>query len=325
MYQDYEEAVDKVRAYLSANSYGNNYVLMHEKCYRLLREYLEGVNKPYLYANALQWLKMISPGFAKSTLYQYRLALSRLNDSFSHEDIRNTKEEHYSKQHYLNLDKWCKNLLEEFLDESKAKYNPSKVHRLRMSVSRFLSVISRQGVTGTSEISHEAVVGYYLKDTYKSQESKKQYMWSIRCFLRYLSKKHLIKKTIPLALNKSTLTRLIFINKMPENEQEAFYCIDQAGSMAAEEFYSKSTDLANNYLEQHRYSYGMKKFFHKAWEELYIFLEANGFDYSYNVAMCWVMHMRHYTGQWKSYRRAIELFEQFRKLGSIQPKIVYKY
>jgi len=69
----------------------------------------------------------------------------------------------------------------------------------------------------------------------------------------------------------------------------------------------------------------MKKTFRKAWRELYIFLEANGLCYSYKTAEYWCTYLKNHTVQWKSYRRAMKLFEQYRTCGDIQPGIVYSY
>ena len=59
--------------------------------------------------------------------------------------------------------------------------------------------------------------------------------------------------------------------------------------------------------------------------DLYIFLEANGLGYSYEIAEYWCICQKNYTNQWKYYRRAIKLFEQYRIFGDIKPNIVYSY
>lgn len=69
----------------------------------------------------------------------------------------------------------------------------------------------------------------------------------------------------------------------------------------------------------------MKKTFYKTWNKLYVFLEANILDYSYKVAEYWCFYLKSYTVQWKAYRCAIKLFEQYRVCGNINPNIVYSY
>jgi integrase len=69
----------------------------------------------------------------------------------------------------------------------------------------------------------------------------------------------------------------------------------------------------------------MRNAFRKAWKELYVFLEANSFHYSIETALAWATYMRNYTVQWKSFRRAVMLFEQFRTSGQIEPQKVFSY
>ena len=96
-------------------------------------------------------------------------------------------------------------------------------------------------------------------------------------------------------------------------------------TVTATEFYAITKKLGDSFLDGHHYSTTMKKMFRKAWREFFIFLEANGLNYSSEIAEHWCICLKKYTGQWKSYRRAFMLFEQYQTFGNIQPNIVYSY
>jgi len=70
---------------------------------------------PYSRQLAIQWLDSMAPGLCSSTFKNYRLALSRINDTLNHHEITNTKNAYEAVQHYQHLESWCKDLLDEFL------------------------------------------------------------------------------------------------------------------------------------------------------------------------------------------------------------------
>lgn len=325
MYQDYDYAVLKVQDYLVENNYCSTIVHTHMRCYRLFWEYLKELDIPYSRDLALLWLEIIGPDLCVSSFKNYRSALARMNDVLEHRDVINTKIAYDAVQHYQYLDKWCKDLLDEFLNVLSATYGVSFIQEVRISAARFLAYISKRGVCEVNDITHILIMEYYQQDRHKNMKVKDLYHSLTRHFLSYLSDKGLIMTSISFALNKFVLQRLVFIDMLSAKEKEIFWRINQQGCMTAEEFHSKAIILGSVYLDQHRYSSTMKKVFRKAWKELFVFLEANGLDYSQDIAIRWATLMQKFTVQWKTFRRAIKLFEQFRMDGDIQPAIVYSY
>ena len=125
---------------------------------------------------------------------------------------------------------------------------------------------------------------------------------------------------------QNVVPKIIIINELPATEKTRFYYANKASDkIPAVEYYAIAKELGNTYLDRHNYSKSIKSVFCKAWRDLYIFLEANGLGYSYETAEYWCICQKNYTDQWKSYRRAIKLFEQYRIFGDIKPNIVYSY
>jgi site-specific recombinase XerD len=325
MYQNYEKAVSKVMDYLATNNYTSNIVYTHIRCYRLLKEYLESKEMPCSPELALQWLDTVTPGLCHSTFKSYRLALSRVNDALSHQEIRNTKSAYEAVQNYWHLNQWCKELLDDFLTVLSKCNGPASLQEHRIATSRFLNYLSRYNVKSISEINHSMIRDYYRDDLHKSQKIKDHYNSLTRHFLMYLADKGMVRASIPLTLDKFILQRLVLIHETSPDAKGAFCVIEPSGCMNAWEFHSKTFILGSTYLKRHRYSATMKKIFRKAWNELFVFLEANGLNYCQETALCWAKYMRNYTVQWKAFRRAVKIFEQFRNTGDIHPEIVYTY
>lgn len=142
--------------------------------------------------------------------------------------------------------------------------------------------------------------------------------------MRYLAKKNLIKSSVVAVLDPLAINRFFFIDALPADEKNLFFKDKQSDSMTPEDFLSMAMRLDKNCLDKHRYSLTMRRVFRKTWNELFLFLEANGLEYSAGLALCWAVYLQHYTVQWQAFRRGIRLFEQYRSNGDISPAIVYQ-
>jgi len=325
MYQDYDQAVSKVMKYLVSNNYTSSIVYTHKRCFRLFKAYLTERQVEYSRELAIHWLGKVTPNICCSSSGNYRRALSRINDVLENHEIVNTKKAYDAVQYYKHMDCWCKELLDAFLKETSLRYNAGYIQEIRISVSRFLIYVSAHGIAVPSGITHKLIFDYYRDDMHRTQKVKNSYNRAIRIFLRYLAASKQVKKSIPLTLDNFVLNRLIFIEELPTHEKEIFCKDGKRSCIKAENFYSMAVLLSNDCIKKHRYSATIKKSFREAWDELFVFLEANGLDYSQEIAICWATYMQHYTTQWRTFRRAIKIFEQFRNSGDIQPTIVYSY
>lgn len=325
MYQDYDRAVSKVMEYLVRNNYTPSIAYTHKRCFRLFKAYLTEKQVGYSRELAIHWLENVALNLCFSTLKNYRLALSRMNDVLERRKIFNTKKTYEAVQNYQHLNGWSKELLNGFLDEISVKYGTRYIQEIRISVSRFLIYVSTHGADTPSGITHKLIYDYHRDDIHKNQKGKDQYNRAVRSFLRYLAERKLVKNSIPVALDKFVLKRLIFLEELPVDESDFFHGDNPADCITAEEFHSMSVQLSNDCLEKHRYSSTIRKNFREAWDELFVFLEANRLDYFKEIALCWATYMQRYTTQWWAFRRAIRIFEQFRNSGNINPAIVYSY
>jgi integrase len=128
-------------------------------------------------------------------------------------------------------------------------------------------------------------------------------------------------------LDRFAIPKIIFIDNLLDSQKEIFlkHTAKAKESVSSKEYYLKAMDIFHIHLDLHYYSKSIKKVFHQAWRDFYIFLEANNLNYSYDYAEYWCRLLKTGITQWKGYRRAFKLFEQFKQSGDIKPKIVYSY
>ncbi|ACV63057.1 integrase family protein [Desulfofarcimen acetoxidans DSM 771] len=327
MYQDYNNAVGKVNKYLIENHFSMSVIYGHLHCYRSFKQYLEEKQISYSPEEALKWLNNNKPGWKRSKFKMSRLSLFRLNDVMRNGCISTDSYVYENSCNYDRLPLWCRLLLDGYLNNISHSFSEGYVAEHRVACSKFLIYISIIGGKNIEDINHKNVIGYYYQSEHSTVQAKNLYNRNIRHFLQYLAGKDLIPASLTYSLDRFIVPRIIIIDELPDVKKRSYiYSLDQtSGKIPATEYYSIAKKLGDTNLDRHNYSKTMRKVFRKAWRELYIFLEANGLGYSYKTAEYWCICLKNYTVQWKSYRRAMKLFEQYRVYGDIKPNIVYSY
>jgi len=217
--------------------------------------------------------------------------------------------------------------LEDFMAEISDAFGPDYTQATKISVARFLSRMVDNGVKGPEDISHRIVVDYcreggYIKYTTKVAASGDK--GHIKKFLQHLSEKGMIRASVHMALDQSVFPRLVFIDSFSSDDRDSLLAAAKPPDLSAESYYELAA-MMDPVVVEHKYAETAQQTFHIACKELFVFLEANSLGYSAGVALAWTNIMSRYTVQWMSFRRAIMLFEQFRKTGRIDPGIKYRY
>lgn len=326
-YQEYDAAVSKVNRYLIENKYSPSVISSHMQCYRVFKQHLEEKEVPYSHQEGLTWLTINRPKWQHSKYKTFRISLFRLNDVAKNGCITTKKYVYENSCNYDRLADWCRILLDDFLCSLSYSYGEGYIRQHRIACSEFLVYISNIGGKKVRDITHKNIIDYYEQSEHSNLQAKNLYNRSIRHFLHYLSDRELIPASLAYTLDRFAIPKIIIIDELSDKEK-IIWCSFQTRSVeviTATEFYAITKKLSASFLDDHHYSTTMKKMFRKAWRDFYIFLEANGLNYSSEIAEHWCVCLKKYTGQWKSYRRAFMLFEQFQTFGNIQPNIVYSY
>ena len=323
MVKEYNEAVEKVMDHLANNGYSYSRTRIHIRCYQQLAEYLEAENKPYNTQTWKEWFDNVTPLLNKSTYYAYRLALGKLEAVFSENEICDS-DSHTTRQVIKCLPSWCNCELSKFTTTTLSGFERTSREKVQVSVAKFLSHVSRLGVSQAGEIAHWHIAEYCRSLNGKERRKIEFEHLSVRKYLRHLSDIGIIKVSVTMTLDPPVLTRFVLVKSLPPDEQGVFSCCPTGTGISADSFYSISIKL-DAAIKQHNYSQTMIWAFHKTWITLYVFLEANLLDYSRETAMAWANIMRRNTEQWGTCRRAVMLFEQYLANGDIEPQAVYRY
>jgi site-specific recombinase XerD len=287
--------------------------------------HLEKEGVPYNKQSAELWIQDTSPGLHRTTESAYRRALCRLDSAYHHEEIDNVKAWHRGvRQSCLRLIPWCRNVLDAFLEEISAKYGASYLRFIRIAVVRFLNYSSSWGCHETKDITHRLVSDYFCYDEHSSYVARGAYINCVRKFLCYLSDKGIIQSSISVAFDKIVQERLFFVEELSSDELAVLRASSDSSFFSSQEFYQKSLEM-DKIIKQYKYAKTAVNVSNKALKELFIFLEANSLNYSLDIALAWATHMRHYSTQWKSFRRALMIFDIFRVTGQINPQKRYLY
>lgn len=325
MYQNYDKAVDKINKHLIKNHYSKSVIYNHLNCYRSFKQYLEVEQLPYSHAVALKWMNDNRPKWQHPKFKAFRLSLFQINDMIQSGNITN-RYVYESSCNYDKLPKWCRLLLDDYLNNFSQSFCEGYVSQRRIACSKFLIYVSDNGGKSIKDINHKNMILYYNQNEHRSVQAKNLNSRSIRHFLAHLADKKLISASLPYVLNQDVIPKIIIINELPTTEKACFYNASQASDRIPNvKYYAIAKELGNTCLDRHNYSKSIKSVFCKAWRDLYIFLEANELGYSYEIAEYWCICQKNYTNQWRAYRRAIKLFEQYRIFGDIKPNIVYSY
>ena len=319
-----ETAIGIVKEHLEFNYYSYGKKMGYLRCCRLLNAYLAERNELYSRQSAEQWLQNIAPKICESRRKEYRMALMKLEEAYHQGEISSINKKSNARRQREQLDPWCKDALDAFMEAISDGYDSSYPFTVRTSVVRFLNHISNEGISKAGEISHKIIAEYYRDDKHGDDKFKDLHNCCIRTFLCYLAERGKVQNSIPLTLDKFVLSRLVFIESLPTDIKADFAAAANDPSASAVEYYNKALELSP-FLENHRYAKTMRSAFPKAWKDLYVFLEANSLEYSLKLALTWANHMSHYTVQWECFRRAFMLFEQYRRNGQINPRITYRY
>jgi len=323
MAKEYEEAVGVVMEHLAASGYSYHRTRIHIRCYQQLWAYLESKNESYKTETWKAWFDNEAPNLNKSMFYAYRLALDKLNAAFHGYEIRDS-DSHKTRQQIKLLPTWCKEALENFAETTLGEFERMSREKMQNSVAKFLVYVSQQGAMQAGEIAHWHVAGYDRSISSKERRKIEYDHLSIRKFLYYLSDRDIIKTSVAMTMDPPVLSRFLMVNSLTPEEQGVFSCSANGTGICARVFYSITIEL-DAAVRRHNYSQTMIWGFHKAWITLYVFLEANLLDYTFETAMAWIHLMRSRTEQWGTCRRSVMLIEQYLANGDIAPQTTYKY
>ena len=320
MYEFYDEAVEAVTGFLDEGEYSTSVRCSHSKCFRELKKYLIDINIPYTHELALDWLTNNKGIWTHAKFKSFRIATYRLDDAYCHGAVTQEKYVYPDSPPYQRLPTWARVKLDRYLDLLGETAGKGHMQAARVGCADFLMFASESGVSQPGEINAETVMGYHRAMAYELKSTRALRLLHSRAFLKSLAIDGEVSPVAAMLMSEH------FTSHLPAYEPIAFETMSPMTSepLGPEEFLEKVECFITNILPAHSYSRTIKKTYKKALRMLFVFLSLNELSYSYEQAIAWVEANKAEFGTgWKTYRRAVFLFEQFRIGGDIDPDTLY--
>ena len=296
MYLCYDEAVQ-----VGLNAYRTlEYAGSCRSAFRVasgeFKEYMEDTSLSYSPELSRQWVNDSKEHWNHHKLKSSRKAMSVLADIMEHSCVTTSLQTKIERTPpYTQLPSWSRTFVDNYLTTLPCSYGTSCLTQIRNACSRFFLFLEFAGINQPSEITHDIVKSFFIKDIHMSSKSKDRYNNEISHCLMYMAGQGLIPKTVGLALNKFVIPDLIIVAELPESEclglSRFFNTVEKDifRSMADYDAASKQlTDIHKN----RNYSSTIRNVTSQATRDFRVFMEANLFAYSNDLALEWLEFQR---------------------------------
>lgn len=215
-----------------------------------------------------------------------------------------------------------KELIEEFENGLEQIYRPSHVISIIREALKYMIRLQNAGHDNALESSNRSVVDYCYAMESMSDVVINQRIGYLRIFLDFLSKKYRLTPSLEMTANIFMYDRIVFIEDLPETTRSAYEAAAKPlydNLIGRERYWSYACALCAMF-DEYGYAKNTKSVMARAWRSFYVFMCANGFDYTPELAAYWVEEtIVPALVYWRAYRRAFALLEHYAAHGHIEP------
>jgi site-specific recombinase XerD len=296
MYLCYDEAVQAgLNAYRTLE-YADSCRSAFRVASREFKEYMEDIGFPYSPELAKQWVNDSKERWSDHKHKSSRKAMSVLTDIMEHGCVTTSLQTKIERTPpYTQLPNWSRTFLDNYLTTLTCAYGSVYLTQIRNACSRFFLFLEFAGINQPSEITHDIVKSFFIKDIHMSSKAKDQCNNEIRHCLIYMADQGLIPKTVGIALNKFVIPDLIIVAELPKSERNRFSRFFNTSekdiSRSKAEYDAAAKQLAN-ILENQKYASFIRKSTSQATRDFSVFMDANLFAYSNDLALEWLEFQR---------------------------------
>lgn len=296
MYLCYDEAVQ-----IGLNTYRTlEYADSCRSAFRVaskeFKEYMEDNGLPYSLELAQQWIRDSKEHW---NIYKYessRKAMSVLADIIENGCVTTSLQTKIERiPPYTQLPNWSRTLLDNYLATLTSAYKTSYLTQIRNACSRFFLFLKLTGISQPSEITHNIIKSFVIKDIHTSSKSKDRYNNEISQCLLYMAEQGLIPKTVALVLNKFVIPDLIIVAELPESERNRFsrfFNTTQKDISLSKTEYDAAVKQLVEIHKNRKYSSFIRKSDSQATRDFRVFMDTNIFAYSNDLALEWLEFLR---------------------------------
>ena len=292
MYLCYDEAVQVGLSAYRTLEYADSCRSTFRLASKDFKKYMEDAGLPYSPGLVQRWVNDSKKHWTNRKLESSRRAMGVLADIMEHGCITTSLQTKIERMPlYTQLPNWSRTLLDNYLATLTCTYGTSYLKHIRNACSRFFLFLEIAGISQPSEITHDIVKSFFIKDIHISLNAKDQCNYKISHCLMYMADQGLIPKTVGLVLNKFVVSDLIIAAELPESERNRFLrFFNTAGqdiSQSKAKYDAAIKKLADIRKNQ-KYSTNIGKLDSQVTRDFRVFMDANSFPYSNDLALEWL-------------------------------------
>lgn len=293
MYLSYDEAVKIGSDAYLAFEYANSCCYSFRLACRDFKEYMEERSLPYSLELAKEWINDSKKCWNNYKFESSTKAIRVLSDIIENGCVTTSLQTKFDRtSHYLRLPNWSKTFLDNYLATLTCNYRNSYISQIRSACSRFFLFLELTGISEYSEITHNIVKVFFMEDIHASPKAKDRCNNEIDHCLMYMAEHGLIPKTVGLTLNKFVIPNLIIVSELSELERNKFlrfYNTDK--NIDISETKAEYDAAAMQLIDIHKskkYATYIRNTDSQAVKDFRIFMDANIFAYSNDLALEWL-------------------------------------
>jgi len=296
MYLYYDEAVQTGLDTYRTLEYVDSCCSAFRVTSRDFKEYMEDIGLPYSPELAQQWFNDNKKHWHDTKLKSSRKAISVLADIIEHGCVTTSLQTKIKRTPpYTQLPNWSRTFLDNYLATLTCAYGTLYLTQIRNACSRFFLFLECAGISRPSEITHDIVKSFFINDIHMSLKAKDRCNNDISHCLLYIADQGLIFKTAGLALNKFVIPDLIILADLPESKcnrfSSFFNTVKKDISQSKAEYDATAKQLADIHKNR-KYSSAIRKSDSQATRDFRVFMDANAFAYSHDLALEWLEFQR---------------------------------
>lgn len=322
----YREAMEKGINALGAREYSPSCRSAFRIAAREFEGYMERLGMTYSPQLAQQWVNEHQGSWKPHQIKSARKAMQIVADIIEHGRITTSLQNPPDRQSsYTQLPPWSRTVVDHYLTTLNGSYGTGYQRQIRNACARFFLFAAAGGIRQPTDITHAVVHAFLGQDRHASSAAQARTNNALRGCLRHMANQGLLADTIGQVLNKFVLPDVILVAQLPPADQRRCAPVvltskkDRGGSRAGYE--AAATHLAAIHQSQN-YSRSIRQADHRAIQAFRIFMDANEFDYSHELALAWLALQRPHWSPVKylTVRRVLFSIDEISRTGGLSTR-----
>jgi len=290
---------------------------------REFKKYMESIGLPYSPQLAQQWVNGTKGHWKKHKLKSSIKAMNVLADIMEHGCATTSLQTKIERTPaYTQLPNWSRAILNNYLASLNDSYRPAYRTRIRNACSRFYLFLDHEGITQPCEITHDSVKSFFRKDLHSSSKAKDRCNNEIGHCLLFMAAQGLISETIGLTLNKFVIPDLLIVVQLPKSERNRFsrfFNAPEEDLLRSKADYDAAVQQLVDLHDSRNYSPFIRKTDLQAARDFRVFMDANSFAYSNDLALKWLEFQ---SAKWSrvkylTFRRVLFSIDEISRTGGL--------